>query len=220
MRHDGHAPEEEAPSSRINRRSFLKLGGVGTALPLAAAAPGMAAALAPSARESQPAERHGPMLPGIPTPADLASDTLVHHFRDHFNPPQMANEFGFLHAHKSVSAMQAITFAPYTCCGVPDPPSSRNLITCELFLDGQILANYPAPAGDVAYKWYPHKIWRQARAQGLVFTTETFMPSRQRAVAQAIVVKNESGEHRKGTIGLDLRAGVARMTHKNRWWYR
>lgn len=160
------------------------------------------------------------MLPSIPEPADLASDTMVHHFRDLFNEPQMTNELGFLQAHKSVSAIQAITFAPYTCCGLPDPPSSRNLITAELFLDGQILANYPAPAGEVSYKWYPHKIWRQTRVEGLVFTTETIMPSKQRAVAQTIVVKNESVHHRAGTIGIDLRAGVARMTHKNRWWYR
>ena len=133
------------------------------------------------------------MLPGIPTPADLASDTLVHHFRDLFNEPQMANELGFLQAHKSVSAMQAVTFAPFTCCGLPDPPSSRDLITAELFLDGQILANYPAPAGEVAYKWYPHKIWRQTRVQGLVFTTETIMPAKQRAVAMSIEVKNDIG---------------------------
>jgi hypothetical protein len=56
--------------------------------------------------------------------------------------------------------------------------------------------------------------------EGLAFTTETFMPSKQRVVAQQIVVKNESGQHRKGTLGLDLRAGVAKMTYKNKWWYR
>jgi hypothetical protein len=72
----------------------------------------------------------------------------------------------------------------------------------------------------VAYKWYPHKIVRQTRVEGLLFTTETFMPSRQRVVAQSIVVKNESGVRRKGTLGLDLRAGVARMTRKAGWWYR
>jgi len=68
------------------------------------------------------------------------------------------------------------------------------------FLNGQILANYPAPAGEIAYKWYPHKIVRQARVEGLLFTTETFMPSKQRVVAESIVVKNESGKHRKGTL--------------------
>src|SRR5208282_5341928 len=118
-----------------------------TALPLAAVPAGMAAVIAPSEKRVRPAEIRGPMLPGIPTPADLASDTLIHHFRDCFNPPEMTNEYGFLQAHKSVSAVQAITFAPFTCCGLPDPPNARNLITAELFLNGQILANYPAPAG-------------------------------------------------------------------------
>ncbi len=46
------------------------------------------------------------------------------------------------------------------------------------------------------------------------------MPAKQRAVAMSIEVKNESGEHRSGTLGLDIRAGVARMTHKNQWWSR
>jgi hypothetical protein len=180
----------------------------------------MAAAIASSINSAQPSEPHRPMLPSIPTPADLASDTLVHHFRDYFNPPQMANEFGFLQAHKSVSAVQAITFAPFTCCGLPDPPNARNLITGELFLNGRILANYPDPAGEVAYRWYPHKIVRQTRVEGLLFTTETVMPPKRRVVVESIVVKNESGKHREGTLGIDLRAGVARMTHKANWWYR
>ena len=198
----------------------MKLGGIGTYLPLAGSPAGMAADIPANPKSAQATESHPPELPSIPQPADLASDTLVHHFRDYFNPPQATNELGFLQAHKSVSAMQAITFAPFTCCGLPDPLNSRNLITCELFLNGQILANYPAPAGEVAYKWYPHKIWRQTRVEGLLFTTETSMPSKQRVVAESIVVKNESGRHRQGTLGLDLRAGVARMTHKNQWWYR
>jgi hypothetical protein len=209
---------DQEPSCKLNRRSFLKLGGIGTTL--AAAPASVAAEISPPPHGGRAAESHPSELPSIPKPADLASDTLVHHFRDYFNPPQATNEFGFLQAHKSVSAMQAITFAPFTCCGLPDPPNSRNLITCELFLNGQILGNYPAPAGEVAYKWYPHKIWRQTRVEGLLFTTETFMPAKHRVVAQQMVVKNESGEHRKGALGLDLRAGIARMTHKNNWWYR
>ena len=213
-------PAEDDQSGRLNRRTFLKLGGMGGALPLATSPASPAAAISTSRASTKAGAEHRPMLPGIPTPADLASDTLVHHLRDLFNEPQMTNEFGFLQAHKSVSAIQAITFAPYTCCGLPDPPNARNLITAELFLDGQILANYPPPAGEVSYKWFPHKIWRQSRVQGLVFTTETIMPSKQRAVAQSIVVKNDSGHRRTGTIGIDVRAGVARMTHKSRWWYR
>src|ERR1039458_679450 len=152
MSADRHAPDEEAPSPLLDRRSFLKLGGIGATLPLAAPPAQLAAAIASSLNGAQPPEPRRPMLPSIPPPADLASDTLVHHFRDYFNPPQMANEFGFLQAHKSVSAVQAITFAPFTCCGLPDPPNARNLITGDLFLDGQILANYPAPAGEIAYR--------------------------------------------------------------------
>jgi hypothetical protein len=50
--------------------------------------------------------------------------------------------------------------------------------------------------------------------EGLHFTTETFMPSRQRAAAELIAVKNESRERRKVTLGFDLRAGVTVMRGK------
>ena len=196
------------------------MGGVGAALPLAATTAGSVAANAPGAEGADPAGATGKLLPGIPTLADLKSDTLVHHLRDLFNPPQVTNELGFLQAYKSVSAVQAITFAPYTCCGLPDPPNARNLITCELFLNGRVLADYPHPAGEVAYTWYPHQLHRETRVQGLRVSTDTFMVSMKRVVAVRVVVINESNEHRKGTLGFDLRAGVARMTYKNIWWFR
>ena len=194
----------------LNRRSFLKLGGIGTAIPFASLPAGFAHGI-PLA-EAQPAESRKAALPAIPQCADLASDRLVHHFRDYFNPPQAQNELGFLRPYKSVSAITAIAFPPYTCCGVPDPAITDSLITCELFLDGQILANYPPPAGEVAYTWYPHKILRDTRVAGLLFTTETFMPSKQRVAAQSIVVKNESTEKRNFTLSFNLRAGVS-VTH-------
>jgi hypothetical protein len=43
-----------------------------------------------------------------------------------------------------------------------------------------------------------------------------FVPSKQHVVAQIITVKNASGEHRKLTLGFDLRGGVA---HKDPPWY-
>lgn len=186
---------------------------MGAALPRSSsvAAFGRDAHPKPSAARKEP-------LPAIPKPADLASDQLVHHFRDYFNPPQAQNELGSLASHKSVSAITAIAFPPFACCGVPQIAfSPGNLVTCELFLNGQILTNYPAPAGNVAYTWYPHQIVRETRAHGILFTTETFLPSKQRLVAESIAVKNESGERRKLTLGIDLRAGVT-VTHGKPWF--
>ena len=158
------------------------------------------------------------LLPEIPTPADLASDRLVHHFHDYFNPPQGQNELGSFAAHKSVSGITAIAFPPFACCGIPEMAfSPGNLVTCELFLNGEILANYPAPDGSVAYTWYPHKVVREMRVAGLSIATDTFLPSKQRALAESIHIKNDSREARKLTLSFDLRAGVIATTGKP--WY-
>ncbi len=150
-------------------------------------------------------------LPAIPRPADLAGDRLVHHFRDYFNPPQAQNELGFLQATKSVSAITDITLPPFSCGGQPSIRfSPGNLITCELFLNGQILTNYPPPAGEIAYTWCPHRFRRETQAEGLLFTTDTFLLSKQRVVAESIEVRSISGELRKVTLGFDLRAGVTK----------
>ena len=74
--------------------------------------------------------------------------------------------------------------------------------------------SYPPPESQVAYTWYPHRVIREARVQGLHFTTQTFMPSMQQAVAESIVVKNESQERREISLGFDLRAGVTMNREK------
>jgi len=190
----------------LDRRSFLKLGALTTALPLAQ--PG-AGGLAVSSLSGRSAEVKGELLPLIPKPADLASDRLVHHFRDLFSPPAAQNESGYLQATKSVSGITAISFPPFICCGAPETPfSPGNLITCEVFLNGRILTSYPAPAGEVAYTWFPHRILRETVAEGIRFRTHTFLPAKQRAAAELIELTNESHQRREISLGFDLRAGV------------
>jgi hypothetical protein len=196
-----------AEGEALDRRSFLKLSALSTTLPLVAPAP--AAAGAPSSGPPKASAAKGDMLPAIPKPADLASDRLVHHFRDLFNPPAAQNESGYLQATKSVSGITALSFPPLSCCGVPGTAfSPGNLITCELFLNGRILTSYSAPAGEVAFTWYPHRIVRETVVEGIRFRTQTFLPSKQRAAAELIAVKNESHERRKISLGFDLRAGM------------
>ena len=193
----------------LDRRAFLKLSAISTTLPLATPARAATGSGAPSSGAEQPAAGKSELLPAIPKPADLASDRLVHHFRDLFNPPAAQNESGYLQATKSVSGITAINFPPFGCCGVPEIVfSPGNLITCEVFLNGQILTSYPAPAGEIAFTWYPHRIVRETVVQGIRFTTQTFLPSKQRAAAELIAVKNESQGRRKISLGFDLRAGV------------
>ena len=194
-------------SRALDRREFLRLGATSVALSPGIAAPksikGVAHSPAPSASG-------GGSLPAIPTPADLASDKLVHHLRDYFNPPMAQNEWGYLQAARSVSGITAIALPPFACCGTPDMSfTPGNLITFEIFLNDQVLTSFPPPAGAVAYTWYPHRIVRETVAQGIRFTTETFMPSKQRAAAELITVRNDSHERRSISLGFDMRAGVA-----------
>ena len=206
----------------MNRRSFLTAGAVSTVLPLVASPsrglsrdkPSPSRAALPS---GEPAPAKSGVLPGIPELKDLASDRLVHDYHDYFNPPTAQNEWGYCQATKSISGVTAILFPPFSCCGSPDIRfTPGNLITCELFLNGRILSSYPPPEGRVAYTWYPHRILRETQAQRLRFVTQTFVPAKQRTVAEMISVKNESGEHRKLSLGFDLRAGVA---YKAGPWY-
>ncbi len=194
----------------LDRREFLKLGATGAAL-----SPAAPAIISGAARPAPSPTAGGGLLPAIPTPADLASDRLVHHFRDLFNPPLANNELGCLQAAKSVSGITAIAFPPFICCGTPEMPfSPGNLITCEIFMNGRVLTSYPPPAGEVAYTWYPHQFVRETVAHGIRFTTETFMPSKQMTAAELITVKNESHERRSLTLGFDMRAGVSVQREK------
>ncbi len=185
----------------VNRRTFLKLGAAGAAL---AAIHPNALAAAPTAKAS---------LASPPRLQDLASDKLTYHFRDLFNCPAAMNELGYAQAGKSVSALTAIAFPPYACCGVPHTAWSPGyLLTCELFLDGKFLALAAPPDGNVEYQWLPHRVVRTQTADRLRFTTHMFLPGKQRAVAQSIAIENLSGSRRHFTLAFDLRGGAAKKT--------
>lgn len=182
-----------------SRRSFLKAG----------AATGLISRLSPSLA----ATRTRTHLPAIPTVHDLSGDRLVHRLRDLYSSPTTQNEYGYVQAAKSVSGITALSLPPFGCCGVPDTPWSPGfLLSCELFLNGRILISYPNGGDEVAYTWHPHRIGRETEADGLRFTTETFMPAKRRAVAESIRVKNLSASPRKIKLGFDMRAAVAKKT--------
>src|ERR1035437_569149 len=183
----------------FSRRSFLKSSG-------ATAAWAMASSSGAVADETQP-------LRPVPTLGDLASDRITHGFRDLYSTPATQNEWGYVKASKSVTGINALSFPPFACCGIPETAWSPGyLTTCELYLDGRLLMVSTPQPSETSYIWYPHRIVRQAVADGLSFTTQTFMPSKQRAVAQSIVVKNLASQQRTFTLGFDLRAAVTKKT--------
>jgi hypothetical protein len=190
-------------SPNWSRRSFLKASVAATAIPRI-----------PASVSGAVIRKH---LPAIPSVNDLAGDRLVHAWRDLYNSPTAQNEYGYVQATKSVSGITALSLPPFACCGVPDTAWSPGyLLTCELFLNGRILLSY-SPGGDTTvYRWYPHRFVREAEVDGLKFTTETFMPSQRRAVAQLIRLRNLARTSRKVTLGFDMRAAV---TQKTTQWF-
>ena len=185
------------PSWQVGRRTFLKLAGGTVAC----------------AAQSAGATGAGVRLPHLPAPADLASVEMEFGYTDLFNMPVFANEWGYGQTSKSVSGVTGITFPPYACCGVPDGAWSPGLLTsCEMVVNGQLLSIAPAPGNRITYKWFPQRVDRQQTTGALRIRTRTFMPVKQRAVAQHIQIMNISSERRKFTVGFDLRAAVTRKT--------
>ena len=181
-------------SPRVQRRTFLKLGGAGAAM---LASPALAAV------KTAP--------PRLPTPEDLASAEMEFGFTDLFQMPVFANEWGYGQASKSVSGVTGITFPPFACCGVPDVTWSPGLLTsCEISVDGQLLAI--APGNRVKYRWLPQRVDREQMYQGLRFRTRTFMAVKQRAVAQHVELKNTASTARRFLLSFDMRAAVTRKT--------
>ncbi|HEY3929078.1 MAG TPA: twin-arginine translocation signal domain-containing protein [Candidatus Koribacter sp.] len=188
--------------SDLDRRAFMKLSAAGTAA---------LTALKPITSGQVVVPKHKLLSP--PTLDSMASDPQTFEFRELFNCPAAMNELGYAQAGKSVSAITAMAFPPYACCGVPETAWSPGyLLTCELFLDGKFLAIAPAPDGKIEYQWYPHKVVRRQTAGNLQFTTTMFLPSKQRAVAQAIRVKNLGRSARKFTLAFDMRGAVSKKT--------
>lgn len=182
----------------IKRRTFLKMTGGAIALTGHA---GLAVGKLASA------------LPPIPSAQDWASVPMEFSFTDLFNMPVFANEWGYGQVSKSVSGVTGITFPPYACCGVPDVTWSPGLLTsCELLVNGQLLAIAPPPAGRITYRWLPQRVDREQQVNGLRIRTRTFMPVKVRAVVEAIEITNITGARQKLTLGFDMRAAVTKKT--------
>lgn len=182
----------------LGRRTFLKLGG---------------AALAGASEIANASASIPRTLSSTPGANDLASTEMEYSFTDLFNMPVFANEWGYGQVSKSVSGVTGITFPPYACCGVPDVPWSPGLLTsCELVVNGQLLSIAPPPGNRVKYRWLPQRVDREQAVSGLRIRTRTFMPVKQRAVAESIELTNISSERQKLALGFDMQAAVIKRT--------
>jgi hypothetical protein len=185
----------------MDRRTFMKVSaGAAAVAARANALPGLPAA----ARK----------LPAMPSLSDLASVRMPHNFMELFNLPIAQNDWGYAQAVKSVSAITAITFPPYTCCGMPAIPWSPGLLsTCELIFNDRLASISDDPARAVVYQWFPHCVIReQALDDGIRIRTTMFLPPEQRAVMQRIEVRNTGPKTATMTLGFDMRAAVTKKT--------
>jgi hypothetical protein len=185
----------------LDRRTFLKLGAASTAVAAINPSVGSTSALSSGTLSSPPSL------------ADMASDRLTYRLRDLFNCPVAMNDFGYAQVAKSVSAITAISFPPYACCGVPDTAWSPGfLLTCELFLNGRFLAIAAPPDGNIEYQWFPHCVVRTQTADNWHIATRLFLPGKRRAVLESITIRNLAGAQRRVTLAFDIRGAVAKKT--------
>lgn len=186
----------------MNRRNFLKASAGAAAL--SAGAPPLRA-LAPTPR------------PAIPSLADLASARMTHGFMELFNLPIAMNDWGYAQTVKSVSAISAIAFPPYACCGVPAVPWSPGyLTTCELFVNGSLASISDDPAQAVTYQWFPHRVVREQTVDELQIRTAMFLPAETRAAVEMIEVRNMAAASREVTLEFNVRGAVI---HKGITWF-
>jgi hypothetical protein len=182
----------------LGRRTFLKLSG---------------AALASASEIANASVQIPRTFSSTPAPNDLASTEMEYSFTDLFNMPVFANELGYGQVSKSVSGVTGITFPPYACCGVPEVTWSPGLLTsCELVVNGQLLSIASPPGSRVKYRWLPQRVDREQTVSGLRIRTRTFMPMKQRSVAESIELTNISSERQKLTLGFDMQAAVIKKT--------
>ncbi len=186
----------------MNRRTFLKT---------SAASAAVAAGTSPlSAIASK-------SLPAIPSLASLASTRMSHGFMDLFNLPIAMNDWGYAQTVKSVAGLSAIAFPPYACCGIPDVAWSPGYLrTCELFVNGKFAALSDDPAKAITYQWFPHRVVREQRVDGLHIRTTMFLPADMRAVVENIELRNQDSSTRRFTVEFDMRGGVI---HKGSAWF-
>jgi len=185
----------------MDRRTFLKTSAAATTVALQARA-------FAGAR---------PLLPSIPSLASLASTRMSRNFMELFNLPIAMNDWGYAQAVKSVSAITAIAFPPYACCGIPDTPWSPGLLsTCELMMNGRLISIANDAALAVTYQWFPHCVVREQTVDGIRIRASMFLPPEQRAVLQKIEIRNVGAHQAVFTLGFDMRAAV---TQKASSWF-
>jgi hypothetical protein len=132
----------------------------------------------------------------IPTPADLESDPLTHHFEDMFNPPGLTNFLGAAQVDHDLCAIRSVSFPPL---------STGDTVTAQLFLDGRLFRSLEQP---VTVIWRPDRVVRRAEVGELALESRTACPPGASAVVVDLSITNRGTRERTLRVGWTLASTV------------
>ena len=141
-----------------------------------------------------------PALPDVPTVDAFASASLRYRPGDLFNPPALANVWGACQAALDPTAIQHLTFPPY---------SYGDISLGGLVIDGQSVGKSGAP---ITFRWRPDRIDRDMEWNGLAIASTVVMPLRSQRVVLRVALTNTSSETRTHEVRLRSSGGVVRSS--------
>lgn len=128
----------------------------------------------------------------------LGSMQMIHKFSDPFNPPALTNFYGAAQVGMDITAIQSITFPPF---------SGGMLQTPFLYVNDLYLASVGQPIGFI---WYPHRVDRWMEYQGIRYSSETSMGLNTRSVLIRLRITNDGSATRHLKLKLLLNGSVTK----------
>ena len=139
-----------------------------------------------------------PATPPIPTVDAFVSAPLTYRPGDLMNPPALANFWGACQAALDPTAIEHLTFPPYSYGDIP---------LGGLVIDGQGVGKCGAP---VTFRWRPDRIDREAVWEGLRIQSTVVLPLRSQRVVLRVEVTNTTATARRHEVRLRTSGGVVR----------
>lgn len=151
------------------------------------------------------------IITNFPNLDEFASDKMVHSPDDLlFNPPCVQNGLGTAQCANSVTAFSSVQFPPFLSNCVTDAPWTLPFMpTCEITLDGKIFGAWSRPNAVTNFQWFPHQVVREATLGDIKIRSELFLPKDSMAVAQRIVLTNQSDVRKEGTASFSLHSALS-----------
>ena len=134
----------------------------------------------------------------IPDTDFLKSATMTHKFADLFNPPGLTNFLGVVHTEIDLTGISSLSFPPF---------SSGVQRTAGFFIDNRY---FPSTGHPISFTWYPDRIERKARYNGLQLNSVTFLTVNQSAIVIEIHIENQSGSQRTVPVRIGLNGGITK----------